>query len=111
MPVDQRLAALTGRVAARSRGTRAADLGRIRAAGRGPQHFRLACGNLAHAFAACGHENKAELAGGQKPGTATVSAYDDMLSARRPVADGRTSSTSGKVPAAIRLTPEAVDGG
>jgi len=45
----------------------------------------LSCGNLAHAFAACGHDDKEDLAGGPKPNIGIVTAYNDMLSAHQPL--------------------------
>ena len=52
--------------------------------GRGPARGRLACGNLAHGFAAADEQAKRELRGGTKPNVAIVSAYNDMLSAHQP---------------------------
>ncbi|MEO1334691.1 MAG: phosphogluconate dehydratase, partial [Myxococcota bacterium] len=51
---------------------------------RGPRRTRLSCGNLAHASAACGHEDKSTLAVDAQPNLAIVSAYNDMLSAHQP---------------------------
>ena len=50
-----------------------------------PRRGDLACGNLAHAFAACGEEGKTALKGDQRPNLAIVSAYNDMLSAHQPL--------------------------
>ncbi|MCL4133713.1 UNVERIFIED_CONTAM: hypothetical protein GTU68_026831, partial [Idotea baltica] len=44
----------------------------------------LACGNLAHGFAACSTDDKANLTGDKKDNIAIVSAYNDMLSAHEP---------------------------
>src|SRR5919107_6231953 len=85
MPVDGRLADITDRIARRSRDTRAAYLEGVRAAReRGPQRAKHSCGNLAHAFAACGGAEKEDLKGTQKPNVAIVSSYNDMLSAHQP---------------------------
>jgi phosphogluconate dehydratase len=85
MPVDGRLAEITERIAERSRRTRAAYLEQVRAArARGPQRAKHSCGNLAHAFAACGSADKEDLKAAQKPNVAIVSAYNDMLSAHQP---------------------------
>ena len=55
----------------------------MRAAGR--PRPNLACGNLAHAIAACPAAEKHKLtADGKVPGIGIVSAYNDMLSAHQP---------------------------
>jgi len=72
----------------RSREPRQAYLARIQAAiDNGPHRSTLACGNLAHGFAACSSAEKADLAGNQKANIAIVSAYNDMLSAHEPYKD------------------------
>ncbi|MFT4083460.1 MAG: phosphogluconate dehydratase [Nocardioides sp.] len=79
---------VTQRLVARSAPTRAAYLQRIRAAASdGPVRTRMACGNLAHGFAAADPESKAALRGTVKPGIAIVTSYNDMLSAHAPYAD------------------------
>jgi phosphogluconate dehydratase len=79
------LAAVTARVVERSAAERRAYLDRIAAASqRGPQRSRLACGNLAHGFAACSPPEKQALAAAERPNIAIVSAYNDMLSAHQP---------------------------
>lgn len=50
----------------------------------GPARKHLACGNLAHGFAACGQEDKQALAEGDAPNLAVVSAFNEMLSAHVP---------------------------
>ncbi|MGF1593360.1 MAG: phosphogluconate dehydratase [Kiloniellaceae bacterium] len=76
---------VTERLRARSRDSRAAYLERIRrAAGEGPRRGTLACGNLAHGFAACGLSDKQALKGGVVPNLGIVTAYNDMLSAHQP---------------------------
>jgi phosphogluconate dehydratase len=86
MAVHERVAEVTERIARRSHDDRRRYLDRIReAAGRGPQRGKLSCGNLAHAFAACGHGDKAALTGDVKANIAIVSAYNDMLSAHQPL--------------------------
>lgn len=86
MPVQPRLAEITDRIAERSRDSRATYLGRVRAAvARGPQRGKHSCGNLAHAFAASGPDDKADLKAAVKPNVAIVSAYNDMLSAHQPL--------------------------
>ncbi|MGK0286456.1 MAG: phosphogluconate dehydratase, partial [Salibacteraceae bacterium] len=43
----------------------------------------LACGNLAHAFAACSDDEKESLSGTTKANLAIITAYNDMLSAHK----------------------------
>jgi phosphogluconate dehydratase len=77
---------ITHRIAERSQDSRARYMARIeamRAAGR--PRPNLACGNLAHAIAACPEAEKHKLtADGKVPGIGIVSAYNDMLSAHQP---------------------------
>ena len=47
----------------------------------------LACGNLAHAFAACGDDEKHDLSANVKPNLAIITAYNDMLSAHKTYED------------------------
>ena len=106
------VAAVTARVAARSAQTRAAYLAEVAAAQSArPRRARLACGNLAHGFAACNAGDKAMLAGEEAPNLAIVTAYNDMLSAHQPFetypallraaarAAGGTAQVAGGVPA------------
>jgi len=79
---------VTNTIIRRSAETRASYLRRMKAAGgKGPHRSRLGCGNLAHGFAACGQEDKQDLAATEKPNIAIVSAYNDMLSAHQPLQD------------------------
>lgn len=79
---------VTNEVIERSRESRAVYLARIDAAvKKEPHRAELACGNLAHAFAACGAEEKSDLTGHQKANIAIISAYNDMLSAHEPYKD------------------------
>ncbi|WP_207486052.1 phosphogluconate dehydratase [Arenibaculum pallidiluteum] len=83
--LNETLARVTRRIAERSADSRAAYLDRIaRAADQGPRRRQLGCGNLAHGFAACGPEDKADLKSAAKPNIAIVTAYNDMLSAHQP---------------------------
>ncbi|HEX9904162.1 MAG TPA: phosphogluconate dehydratase [Propylenella sp.] len=85
MGIHPRVKAVTERIAGRSRPRRAAYRDRIaRARDAGPRRAALACGNLAHGFAACGGDDKAKLAGDIVPNLAIVTAYNDMLSAHQP---------------------------
>jgi phosphogluconate dehydratase len=79
---------VTADIIERSRETRAAYLARVDAAvKKGPHRSELACGNLAHGFAACSASEKADLAGDQKANIAIISSYNDMLSAHEPYKD------------------------
>ena len=79
---------VTNEVVERSQTSRAAYLSRITAAvEKGPYRSKLACGNLAHGFAACAEGEKDDLAKAQKANVAIISAYNDMLSAHEPYKD------------------------
>jgi phosphogluconate dehydratase len=85
MTIHARIGEVTERIARRSNDSRALYLDRIRAAAdKGPVRSRLACGNLAHGFAACGPSDKAALAGDVVPNLGIITAYNDMLSAHQP---------------------------
>ncbi|OHX36572.1 phosphogluconate dehydratase [Methylomonas sp. LWB] len=79
---------VTQTIIERSRDSRGAYLSRLEAAvDQGPHRAKLACGNLAHGFAACADGEKEDLAGSQKPNVGIISAYNDMLSAHEPYKD------------------------
>ncbi|MEQ8179248.1 MAG: dihydroxy-acid dehydratase, partial [Amphiplicatus sp.] len=87
-PLNETVKAVTERIVERSRATRQAYLAQMRAAGRkGPHRSRLSCGNLAHGFAACGPDDKEELARGDGADIGIVTSYNDMLSAHQPLKD------------------------
>lgn len=76
---------VTNRIIERSKVSRAAYLAKIeKARKQGPHRGELSCGNLAHGFAACGAEDKADLTSMIKANVAIVSSYNDMLSAHQP---------------------------
>lgn len=76
---------VTDTIIERSHSSRSAYLKRVDAAvQKGPHRGQLACGNLAHGFAACAAEEKADLTADVKSNIAIVSAYNDMLSAHQP---------------------------
>lgn len=76
---------VTQAIAKRSAFTRSLYLERIeKARNKGPQRSVLHCGNLAHGFAACAQQDKANLRGLTKANIAIVSAYNEMLSAHQP---------------------------
>ncbi|MGQ9371012.1 phosphogluconate dehydratase [Azospirillum sp. ST 5-10] len=106
------IATVTDTIRRRSAAVRTAYLDRARrAAEAGPHRARLACGNLAHAVAACSAHDKAALAGGAAGHLGIVTAYNDMLSAHQPYerfpevireaarAAGGTAQVAGGVPA------------
>ncbi len=79
---------ITQQIIERSQVVRAAYLKHIdEAAEQGTQRSTLACGNLAHAFAACGTGDKADLTADKKANIAIISSYNDMLSAHEPYKD------------------------
>ena len=76
---------VTDTIAARSSETRRTYLDKVDAAvQKGPHRGQLACGNLAHGFAACSAKEKADLTAEVKSNIAIVSSYNDMLSAHQP---------------------------
>ncbi|CAO4165173.1 phosphogluconate dehydratase [Methylorubrum populi] len=78
------VAAVTERVIARSRDSRRAYLDLIeREREAGVHRPKLACGNLAHGFAASG-EDKPAIIAGKAMNIGIVTAYNDMLSAHQP---------------------------
>lgn len=115
--------AVTNDIIARSKDSRAAYLAKINAArGKGRPRGRLACGNLAHALAACSHPDKQTLAGEDKPNIGIVTAYNDMLSAHQPYhnypdqlkdeihAAGAVAQVAGGVPAMCDGVTQGQDG-
>jgi phosphogluconate dehydratase len=67
---------------AKSRGLYLEQISKARV--KGPQRSLLHCGNLAHGFAACAKQDKANLRGTTKANIAIISAYNEMLSAHQP---------------------------
>ncbi|KIC12614.1 phosphogluconate dehydratase [Leisingera sp. ANG-M1] len=111
MSLNSTLAAVTGRIIARSETTRSAYLERMRASrGKGPARAHLSCSGQAHAYAATGADQQ-QLAEGSKGHLGIVTAYNDMLSAHQPFetypalirdsvrAAGGTAQVAGGVPA------------
>lgn len=102
---------VTNRIIERSRDTRAAYLARINQAKTDTVHrAQLACGNLAHGFAACQADDKASLKSMLRNNIAIITSYNDMLSAHQPYDTTRRSSAkrctapmrSARSPAACR---------
>lgn len=81
-PVIQQV---TDRIIARSARSRAIYLERLeKARQKGPHRGALACGNLAHGFAACSAQEKTDLRSLTKANIGIISSYNDMLSAHQP---------------------------
>src|SRR5690606_28105261 len=104
--------AITERIRQRSAPSRpASPAGTDAALREGPFRSRLSCGNLAHAFAACGPTDKGRLRGDVTPNLGIITAYNDMLSAHQPFEHypelirqtarelGATAQVAGGVPA------------
>jgi phosphogluconate dehydratase len=112
MSVVKTVKDVTDRIAARSETSRGEYLERIEAQRqKGVYRSALACGNLAHGFAACSPSDKAKLAGSKALNLGIVTSYNDMLSAHQPYATypdvikdaarsmGATAQVAGGVPA------------
>jgi phosphogluconate dehydratase len=85
MSVHGTISAVTEKIVARSRNTRARYLVRMEEAiARQPTRKALGCANIAHGFAACGPHDKDALRSGTGPNLGIVTAYNDMLSAHQP---------------------------
>ncbi|HHR5901277.1 TPA: phosphogluconate dehydratase [Providencia alcalifaciens] len=83
--VNDILLQITQRIIARSKKTREAYLAKIERARSNTVHrAELACGNLAHGFAACQSEEKSILKSMTRSDIAIINSYNDMLSAHRP---------------------------
>ena len=77
--MNPQLLRVTNRIIERSRETRSAYLGRIEQAKTSTVHrSQLACGNLAHGFAACQPEDKASLKSMLRNNIAIITSYNDM---------------------------------
>ncbi|KJT56167.1 phosphogluconate dehydratase, partial [Salmonella enterica subsp. enterica serovar Heidelberg str. RI-11-013343] len=83
--MNPNLLRVTQRIVERSQQTREAYLARIEQAKTATVHrSQLACGNLAHGFAACQPEDKASLKSMLRNNIAIITSYNDMLSAHQP---------------------------
>jgi len=79
---------VTQRIAERSAATREAYLEMLEnARSQGVHRKHLSCGNLAHAFAGCGGDEKSHLAAEERANLGIVTAYNDMLSAHKTYED------------------------
>jgi len=123
MAVNQTVKHVTDRIAQRSEASRRAYLDRLDKARRqGVHRSALACGNLAHGFAACSPGDKAALAGDTALNLGIITAYNDMLSAHQPYETypeiiraaarevGGTAQVAGGVPAMCDGVTQGQDG-
>ena len=114
---------VTKRITERSRASREAYLARINDAASTTVHrSQLACGNLAHGFAACQPEDKAALKSMLRNNIAIITSYNDMLSAHQPYesypaqirkalhAVGAVGQVAGGVPAMCDGVTQGQDG-
>ena len=78
--------AVTDRIRERSHQSRDAYVKLMQAeAEQGPNRTEIACGNLAHAFAACPDEDKHKLSDANTINVGIVTSFNDMLSAHQPL--------------------------
>ena len=85
MPVQKSIAAVTDAITKRSAESRARYLDKIaKAFDNKPKRKSLGCANLAHGFAACGVDDKAQLRSGDGPNLGIITSFNDMLSAHQP---------------------------
>ncbi|MCR3972228.1 phosphogluconate dehydratase [Aeromonas veronii] len=83
--IHQVISDVTARIRERSIARRQAFLARIqRQAEQGKTRAALACGNLAHAVAACSSDEKGRILDMTRANVGIVTAYNDMLSAHQP---------------------------
>lgn len=86
--MNKEIAKITQRIKERSAKTRSAYLKLMKSAEKNKvNRGDLACGNLAHAFAACADDEKVDLSAEVKPNLAIITAYNDMLSAHKTYED------------------------
>lgn len=83
--IHQVISDVTARIRERSAARRQAFMARIqRQAEQGKTRAALACGNLAHAVAACSSDEKGRILDMTRANVGIVTAYNDMLSAHQP---------------------------
>ncbi len=112
MALHSAVSDITARIAERSRLTRSAYLGQLRAAStREPSMDRMGCANLAHAVAGIPLDDRFKVVTQRAPNIGIVTAYNDMLSAHAPLQGypalikdearklGATAQVAGGVPA------------
>ncbi|MEN9914811.1 MAG: hypothetical protein RL528_1575, partial [Bacteroidota bacterium] len=82
--MNQRILEVTKRIIERSKATRVNYLDQMQSAySNGVARQAMHCGNLAHAFAACGTTDKNNLSEEKVPNIGIITAYNDMLSAHK----------------------------
>ncbi|GAB3375661.1 phosphogluconate dehydratase [Spongiibacter taiwanensis] len=114
---------VTERIRQRSQQSRRAYLDKCQAMRRrGPQRGHLSCSNLAHGFAACGENDKGRIRLEEAANIGIVTAYNDMLSAHKPLEDypelirqtaasmGCTAQVAGGVPAMCDGVTQGMEG-
>jgi phosphogluconate dehydratase len=86
--MNQAIKAITERIKKRSLESRKAYMDQMSAAKQTVvTRGDLACGNLAHAFAACASDEKVDLSQNKKANIGIITAYNDMLSAHKTYED------------------------
>jgi len=121
--INETLSRVTQRIIERSAATREAYLARMESARSQTVHrAQLACGNLAHGFAACQPDEKNALKNMVRSDIAIITAYNDMLSAHQPYehypqrlqaslkAVGAVGQVAGGVPAMCDGVTQGQDG-
>ncbi|AIK14553.1 phosphogluconate dehydratase [Pectobacterium carotovorum subsp. carotovorum] len=117
------VARVTQNILSRSQAERSRYLAQIALAKNKTVHrSELACGNLAHGFAACSPEDKADLKNMIKSNIGIITSYNDMLSAHQPYerypelikkalhAIGAVGQVAGGVPAMCDGVTQGQDG-
>jgi len=85
MQANKRVTDITRNIIERSKPDREAYLENVRSAvSKGPHRMALACGNLAHGFAANDADDKSKLSGKTAGNLAIITSFNDMLSAHQP---------------------------
>lgn len=110
--MNKTIESITARIEKRSQKTRAAYVEMMRRTmDDNPPKKRLSCGNLAHAYAACGQKDKQTIRLMQSANLGIINSFNDMLSAHQPLetypkiikkaarAVGSTAQVAGGVPA------------
>ena len=123
MPLNDTIKQVTDRIRERSDKSRSTYLARMRrAADDGPRRAHLACGNLAHAYAASSNADKDTLVADKAGNIGIITAYNDMLSAHQPFETypelirqaardaGGTAQVAGGVPAMCDGVTQGQDG-
>ncbi len=85
MSVHSEIQRITDRIISRSSETRSAYTEQMKYQfDQESTRSGLHCGNLAHAFAGCGAQDKSAISEGKVPNLGIITAYNDMLSAHKP---------------------------